>query len=386
MIAGHAKEDPLNATIRRSADFAATHIASRPGLSGDRDFPWDLWRGMGAAGLLGIGIPGEYGGSGLGYPGISGAGKALARHGLCLGITLSWLMHQITARFLLCSFASDDLKRTYLPALARGAVTFSIAISEPGVGGHPKHLKTSAERDGEGYVLHGEKTYLTNGPMADFFVVLAVSGQDGERKRYSAFLVPKGCAGLTITGPMDVGFLRPCMHGGIVLHGCRVPEGNLMGSPGSAYEDMAMPFRDVEDTAMMGPVLGAQEARFGGLAAALRERGGPVSEETSFRLGGVGCSLVALDVLAREAACSLESGGTGGSLQDLVLSFRNLYGQVHAEVEALRVLEEVPAQEAYRSLTHDLDHIVRFAGRVGRIRQIKVGAGLVSAGAGKDVR
>jgi len=382
MISGHAKGDPLTAAIMRSADFAATHIATRPGLSGDRDFPWDLWKGMGGAGLLGIGIPGEYGGSGLGYPGISGAGKALTRHGLCLGITLSWLMHQITSRFFLCSFVPDDLKRACLPAAAQGTVTFSIAISEPGVGGHPKYLKTSAERDGNGYVLHGEKTYLTNGPMADFFIVLAVSGQDGERKRYGAFWVPRGCAGLAVTGPMDVGFLRPCMHGGIILNGCRVPGENLMGNSGTAYEDMALPFRDVEDTAMMGPILGAQEARFSEIAAALRERGGPVSEETAFRLGGVGCSLVALDVLAREAACLLESDGPGGALQDLVLSFRNLYGQVHVEVEAIRVREGAQASGIYQAITHDLDHIVRFAGRVSRVRQIKVGAGIVSAGEG----
>ncbi len=374
-----APEDIRKRIIRRAEDFAAARIATWSGLSAALDFPVDLWQDMGTAGLLGIAVPEEYGGSGFGYPEISAVGKALARQGLCLGITLSWLMHQITARFFLCRFASDDQKQACLPAMARGAMTASIAISEPGAGGHPKHLKTSAEKTGSGYVLQGEKSFLTNGPIADLFIVLAVSGYDGGRKRYSAFLVPKESRGLRITGPMDVGFLRPCPHGGIILESCVVPEESLLGNHGTAYEDMALPFREVEDTAMMGPILGAQEARFNDIVEVLRQRAGPLPDETAFRLGGISSSMCALAMLARESALHLETSGVSEPLESLVLAFRSLCGQVHHEISDVAAQVDLDPSGACRVLGHDLDQVVRFAGRVSRLKQTRLGTRLATS-------
>ena len=226
--------------------------------------------------MLGIGTPKEFGGKGLVIPGIRAAGRAIARHGCCLGITLSWLMHEIAARFIFSEYASSDQKRTYLPAMAKGEATASIAISEPGVGGHPRAPKTTAEKTDSGYLLTGEKTFLTNGPIANLFIVLAVSGQEGERKCYSAFIVPRETPGLRQAEPLDFGFLRPCPHGGIIMDACMIPEENLLGIPGTAYEDMALPFREVEDAMMMGPIIGAQEARLYEIATALREKASPL--------------------------------------------------------------------------------------------------------------
>lgn len=379
---GKTRDSIMTGIVRDAAEFAAARIAARPGLSTERDFPADLWREMGSAGLLGTGVPRKYGGGGVGYPGISAAGGALARHGLCLGITLSWLMHQITARFFMCRFASPGQKQAVLPAMAQGTATASIAISEPGAGGHPKHLRTSVEKSAGGYVLRGEKSFLTNGPIAGFFIVLAVSGQDGGRKRYSAFLVPRDCPGLSVTGPLDVGFLRPCPHGGIILDGCEVPPGSLLGNPDTAYEDMVLPFREVEDTSMMGPILGAQGARMDEIIASLRRMSGPVPDETAFRLGGVSSSLAALDVLAREAAFLLENPGASDHLEPLVLAFRSLCGQVHREIGDMAALAGHHPSEAHRLLGLDLDQVVQFAGRVGRLKQNRLGARLVTGHSG----
>ena len=368
-----------NPIIETVVDFAAARIATRPELSTQKHFPMDLWQDMGGAGLLGLGVPEEFGGAGLDYPGIGTVGKALARHGRCLGITLSWLMHQITARFFLYRFAPDDLKQHYLSAMADGGVTASIAISEPGAGGHPKHLKTTAEHVRAGYVITGEKTYLTNGPIADIFIVLAISGTDGNRKRYSAFLVPRDTAGLDVTGPMDVGFLRPCPHGGIIIDGCTVPEEYLLGNPGTAYEDMALPFRVVEDTIMMGPMLGAQESRFEEIISFMRQKPSPVTDDTAFGLGGISSSMNALDIIAWESARHLEIAGVNRHLESLVLAFRSLFGEVHRQVSEMRTLAGIPPSTTYQALGDDLDHSVQFASRVGRLKQIRLGAGLVSA-------
>ena len=355
-------------------------IATRAGLSSSTSFPLDLWKEFGDSGMLGIGTPKEFGGKGLGYSGINTAGRAIARHGCCLGITLSWLMHEIAARFIFSEYASPGQKKRYLPAMAKGEMTTSIAISEPGVGGHPKHLKTTAVKTGSGYLLTGEKSFLTNGPIADLFMVIAVSGYEVERKRYSAFIVPREAPGLRQTGPIDFGFLRPCPHGGIIMDACMIPEENLLGTPGTAYEDMALPFREVEDAMMMGPIIGAQEARFHEIVSALREKASPLAGDIPFQLGGLISTLSVLDIIAHEAAQRLDDEKDHGGLTNLILAFRHICAKMHQEFNELMTTAGIIPSESCQALTHDLDHIVRFASRVSRIKQMKLGTALISAG------
>jgi len=125
--------DDLASITQRASSFAREHIASRPGLSSTAEFPIDLWKAMGEEGLLGIAVPQQYGGLGLGYPEIQAAGRALTRSGCCLGMTLAWLMQQITARFFLGGFGTPDQLGAYLPDTASGRLTTCIAISEPGI-------------------------------------------------------------------------------------------------------------------------------------------------------------------------------------------------------------------------------------------------------------
>jgi alkylation response protein AidB-like acyl-CoA dehydrogenase len=379
MPMGHTPTDDLKNLQQQAADFALRSIATRKGLSSHTSFPLNLWKEFGGSGMLGIGTPKEFTGKGLGYTGICAAGRAFARHGCCLGITLSWLIHEIAAKFIFSEYASSDQKKRYLPAMATGEITTSIAISEPGVGGHPKHLKTAAEKTGSGYLLTGEKTFLTNGPIADLFIVLAVSGYEGERKRYSAFIVPREAPGLRQTEPLDFGFLRPCPHGGIIMDACMIPEENLLGIPGTAYEDMALPFREVEDAMMMGPIIGAQEARLYEIVSAFREKASPLTEDISFQLGEFISTLSVLDIIALEAAHKLDDGNDHGELTNLILAFRHICAKMHQEFNELITMTCIIPSESYQALTHDLDHIVRFAGRVSRIKQMKLGTALISA-------
>jgi len=379
MPMGYDPTDDLKNLQQQAADFALRSIATRKGLSSHTSFPLDLWKEFGGSGMLGIGTPKEFGGKGLGYTGICAAGRALARHGCCLGITLSWLIHEIAAKYIFSEYASSDQKKRYLPAMATGEITTSIAISEPGVGGHPKHLKTTAEKTGSGYLLTGEKSFLTNGPIADLFIVFAVSGHEGERKRFSAFVVPRETPGLRQTEPLDFGFLRPCPHGGIIMDACMIPEENLLGISGTAYEDMALPFREVEDTMMMGPIIGAQEARLYEIVSAFREKAAPLTEDIPFQLGGLISTLSVLDIIALDAAHRLDDGNDHGGLTNLILAFRHICAKMHQEFNELITMAGIIPSESYQALAHDLDYIERFAGRVSRIKQMKLGTALISA-------
>ena len=114
--------------------------------------------------------------------------------------------------------------------MATGEITVSFAVSEPGAGAHPKLISARAEKHTEGFSLSGEKTYLTNGPIANLFIVIAISDVVDGRKRYSAFLVPKNVPGLSASAPMQIEALRPSPHGGVVLSRCLLPEVALLGN------------------------------------------------------------------------------------------------------------------------------------------------------------
>ena len=174
----------------------------------------------------------------------------VARTGL-LGIGGAWGGRQMVGRWFIGGFGTAAQQAAWLGRAA------SVAISEPGVGAHPKHLRTRAEAVAGGYRISGEKAWVSNGPSADVIVVLAITEETNGRKRYSAFLVPRDTAGLSMLAMPGFRALRPSQHCTLLLDGCVVGRDALLGQAGTAYETMAMPFRDVEDAVGTFGALGA---------------------------------------------------------------------------------------------------------------------------------
>ena len=234
--------------------WARAQVAGRD-LRVEPDFPRDLWRAMGEAGLFRIGLT-----DGSGYAAIAAAEAALIAGSGSPGLGSAFGSHQMVARYFIRRFGNAEQHARWLPALAEGRSTASVAISEPGAGAHPKHLRTTATRTGDVWVLDGEKAYLTNGPIADLFVVLAVSAVADGRKRYSAFLVPHDTPGVERVAMPHMPALRPALHCGLRLSRCTVTAANLLGAEGSAYETMALPFRDLEDAVGSAGTVGSFRA------------------------------------------------------------------------------------------------------------------------------
>ena len=279
------------------AEFARRRVAGRA-LWRAEAFPLDLWHAMGAAGLFRIGLPEEYGGDGGGYADIAAADAALVEFGGAPGFGGAWAVHQMVARFMVAGFASAEQQAKLLPGLASGALTIGVSISEPGAGAHPKHLKSTATRTADGFVLNGVKSYASNGPISDHFLVFAITEQTETKKRFSAFLVPRGAAGLEEIPTPPVEFLRPSQHCGLRMTDCVVPESGLLGPEGVAFETMAMPFRDIEDA--VGSA--GMAAGLGRLVRLLARATGPkITEKATPLLGG----LVASVAVARQAAAAL---------------------------------------------------------------------------------
>ncbi|HON60968.1 MAG TPA: acyl-CoA dehydrogenase family protein [Deltaproteobacteria bacterium] len=370
--------DELKGLKELAARFAAGRIATRSDLHQSMDFPPELREAMSRENLFGIGIPVAYQGMGGGWLHMAVAGQALVENGYSLGVALSWLMHVLVSRFVFFGFGTDQQKMSHLPALAKGACTPCLAVSEPGVGGHPKHLATTARKTGHGYRITGEKAYLTNGPIADVYVVLAVTGKDGDRKSYSAFIVPSDTPGLRKTGPMDLGFLRPCPHGGIVLDECEVPRENILGREGLAYQEIAMAFRLIEDVMMMAPFVGGARALISLAAASLKEEGIRPSSEVASLLGETISSVDSLEILAYEAANALDQYHINHpGLASVSLFMRRTAGLVHQRIEEVVQKTGIRMSEPFLPLSRDIASALRIAANVAGIRQKKLGMSLL---------
>ncbi|MDQ5986689.1 MAG: hypothetical protein CSYNP_02420 [Syntrophus sp. SKADARSKE-3] len=349
--------------------FAATEIAGR----NFKEFPLDVWRSMGDQGLLGIGMAEEFGGSGGTSLDMLLAGEAFVRKGHNLGIALSWLIHVIVARFVIAGSANPDQKKKYLPTLASGKLTASLAISEPGIGSHPKHLKTSAEyRDGQ-WILNGEKAYLSNGPFADLYIILAVTGVKGMEKEFSAFIVPADTPGLTRTEPMALKVFKPSPHCGVKLVDCKLPPSSMLGNTGTAYRTIAIPFRDMEDLMLMGPILGAMERQKELLLQAIQSKGVPVQAEQMAELGWIQSFTRAVRSLSCEAAIVMDEESLNDYFTSLLLAAKAMAEKSQGMVD--RLLENAGLQETseWRILTDDLRFAVKLAANVRQIKAQKQG-------------
>lgn len=240
----------------RMTAFAAEQVRPRPDLATLHELPADVWRALGDAGLMGLGVPSAFGGTDVQPEEQAALGESLVAVGRNLGVSTIWQGHNTLTRYLF-GFANEAQKANWLPRLAAGETTVAVAISEPGVGAHPKHLATRATRAADRWRLDGRKAYVTNGPLASLFAVLAVSGEEGGRKRYSVFLVERDTPGLGF-GEGHVGErLLPAGHCGLILDGCEVGDDAVLGPLHDAYRVIAQPLRDVEDLLRLGPLVGA---------------------------------------------------------------------------------------------------------------------------------
>ena len=170
-------------------------------------------------------------------------------------------------------FGTREQQRQYLLAAAAGKITLSFAVSEPGHGAHPKLLTTTAQKQDNDYMLNGEKTYLTNGPIAGYFYCRCRNRRHNTAKAfYSLYRAARPRKASPSHQPLAMNFLKPSPHGGIKLENCLIGQKSVLGKEGNAWRDMVVPLGEIEDVVMMGPVLGGMAAQLAMLMDAIREQ------------------------------------------------------------------------------------------------------------------
>jgi acyl-CoA dehydrogenase len=356
----------------RVAGFALREIA--PLSKSARKIPLeDIWKKLRAENLTGLAVPEEYGGMGSNALHITAAAEALTRYGRDPGIVLSWLIHVVLSRFFILRLGTEEQRGRWLPSLAGGEVIGCLAASEPEGGGHPKAINTAAERAGGDYILTGVKNFLTNGPVAGLFIVIAVSGRREEKKEFTAFLVPQDRPGLSLTETMKLGVLESSPHCGLRLEKCPVPAENILGEKGDAYRRILVPFRNIEDVFLKGLVTGGMSLETEILARLLRERDAAPDNRLKERIGGLLCRLEALRVLAYEAAVLADRDPEDPGLDRLQLSFREIAGGFQDELAGIARDAAVRNDGEMDRLQRDLSAVIHLAKNIARIRLGKIG-------------
>ncbi|MBZ9790847.1 isovaleryl-CoA dehydrogenase [Rhizobium sp. 3T7] len=220
--------EALRDSVRRFATERIAPLAAETDSS--NSFPTPLWREMGDMGLLGITAEEAYGGAALGYLAhciaMEEISRASASVGLSYGAHSNLCVNQISRN------GTADQKSRYLPNLISGEHVGALAMSEPGAGSDVVSMKLRAEKQGNSYVLNGNKMWITNGPDADVLVVYAKTDPEAGPRGITAFLVEKAFKGFS-TGPkLDKLGMRGSNTCELIFENCGVPEANVLGTVG----------------------------------------------------------------------------------------------------------------------------------------------------------
>ena len=194
----------------------------------------DLFKKMGDLGFLGIRYDPAYGGEGLDYWHELVVMEELGHvHGFGLPIAIGVQTHMATPA--IHEFGSEYLKETYLkPAIAGDMVT-AIAVTEPGAGSDVGGILTTAERDGDAYVINGSKTFITNGPQADYLTLLARTSDDPGYHSFSLFVVPTDLPGFKVSRKLDKLGIRSSDTAELFFDNLRIPARNRIGEEGEGF-------------------------------------------------------------------------------------------------------------------------------------------------------
>ncbi len=198
-----------------------------------QEFPVNVFHEMGKLGLMGVLVPTEYGGAGLGYLEYVTAISEISKIDGSIGLSVA--AHNSLCTNHILQFANEEQKQKYLPKLATGEWIGAWGLTEPNTGSDAGNMRTVAVRDGEYYVLNGSKNFITHGKSGNVAVVIARTGKVGDSHGMSAFIIEKGTKGFMSGKKENKLGMRASETAELIFSDCRIHKSQMMGEEGEGF-------------------------------------------------------------------------------------------------------------------------------------------------------
>lgn len=266
---------------QRALAFSREKLNRPPG--GTSGFSRELWRECGQFGLLGLVVPEKWGGLGLNAVSAARMIEALGRAGDDMGFIFSMMAHQFACVMPILEHGTDEQREALLPSLCSGERVAGNAITEAEAGSDLFAMKARAPRTDTGYALSGTKSYVTNGPVADLFLVYAVTRPEHGYLGISAFCVPANRSGITVGQPFEKVGLTSSPISSVYFDGCAIEQAERLGPEGQGARIFSSSMR-WERTCLFAAWVGCMERvleRCIEFARSRRQFGKPISKNQS---------------------------------------------------------------------------------------------------------
>ena len=318
--------------------------------------PIDLFKKhFGPAGMLGVLVPEEYGGAGLGYHEYVDTIVEVAR--VCGSVGLSVAAHNSLCTGHIMYFGSEVQKRKWLPKLATGEWLGAWALTEAGTGSDAMRMATTARKEGTEWVLNGTKNWITHGISSDVMVVMARTGEPLDSKGMTAFVVERGAPGLLAGKKENKLGMRASETAEVILQDCRIPEENVLGQVGEGFQQ-AMKVLDGGRISIAALALGIAKGALDASVAYAKERhqfGKPIAEfqAISFKLADMATKIEAAELLIRSAS-DLKNNGRRMTKEGAMAKYYASEVSVQVSTDAVQIFggygytKDFPVEKFYR--------------------------------------
>lgn len=297
-----AEHEALRKQVREWAEAEIKPIAFQ--LDQNNEYPKEKIKEFAKTGLMGIPYPKEYGGMGLDVKSYAIAVEELSRVDGGTGVILS--AHTSLGTYPIFAYGTEAQKKKYLIPLAKGEKLGAFGLTEPNAGSDAGGTETTAELDGDHYILNGGKIFITNAPEADTYVVFAVTTPGIGTHGISAFIVEKGWDGFTFGDHYDKLGIRSSTTAELIFNNVKVPKENLLGQEGQGFR-IAMDTLDGGRIGIAAQALGIAQGAFEEAVAYAKERiqfGKPIARQQAlaFKLADMATKIRTARLLVYSAA------------------------------------------------------------------------------------
>jgi len=353
----HFQSSELAQQVAQTAkDFALQHI--KPYVmewDETQEFPVHVFKAMGQLGLMGVLVPEQYGGAGLGYFEYKAIIEEIAK--VCGSIGLSVAAHNSLCVGHILQFGTEAQKQQYLPKLATAEHIGAWGLTEPNTGSDAGNMKTVAVKDGNDWVLNGTKCWITHGKSGDVAVVIARTGEPRTSGNSTAFIVERGTPGFSAGKKENKLGMRASETAEMIFDNCRIPDANRLGEVGDGFRQ-AMKILDGGRISIASLSLGIAKGAYEAALQYSQERyqfDQPISnfQGISFKLADMATEILAADLLTLQA-CDLKNRGLSVTEKAAMAKYYASEVSVKAANEAVQIFggygytKDFPVEKFYR--------------------------------------